>query len=453
MENSVVDAAPVRVAVIDDERKLVDMLCAELERRGFSATPYYDAARALESMRDDPPEVALIDIKMPEIDGMQVLRECRVMKPSVECIMITGHGSIDSAVRAMQEGAYHYLTKPTKLQEMEILIEKAAEKSRALRENRILKRMLLGVPGSGREFIAQSPAMRGILARLPAMAQAVDAPLLITGESGTGKEWVAREVHRLGPLADGAFVAINSAGLRPELLETELFGHEKGAFTGAVSQSDGLVELAAGGTLFLDEIGDTDVAIQSKLMRFIQFGEYRRVGSAHTRRVALRVIAATNLSLDEAMARGKFRQDLYHRLRVCHIHLPPLRERREEIPALVEHFLGEACYPGEAPRVLDSLALLCLAAYDWPGNVRELKNIVRKVLLLDEERIIPVASVREAIASASGTAAKPPSLRLADIEQEHIMKVLAICGGNKSRAAKALGIALKTLYNRLKELG
>ncbi len=441
---------PLRLLIVDDETKFADVLAKELAREGHDCAVRYDGKSALSVFDDGDFDVVLLDLKLPDSDGLELLVEFKSRDPLVEVIMLTGHGSLDSAIQAMKVGAYDYLTKPCQLDELSILVEKAADRGQTKRENLSL-RQHLGQSSKPLPLIVASEEMRRIVDQIGKVARATDVPVLITGESGTGKELVAREVHAQSPAQNEAFIAVNCAALRSELLESEIFGHEKGAFTGATSRTDGIVEVARGGTLFLDEIGEIDEAVQAKLLRFIQFGEYRRVGGTEERRADVRIVAATNRELRREIEAGRFRDDLYYRLNVAEIHVPPLRDRPDDIRPLVVSFLTK--YAGRSgPASIDDSALDVLSSYAWPGNVRELENFVRRILIFLEGDRISSRTIQDAFRGIRlDPADQPTSLRLHDVSRAHIERVLSLSSGNKTLAAKKLGIAVKTLYNKLAE--
>lgn len=435
------------ILVVDDEKKFAEVLAREIEHMGFIVRVEHDGEAALAALDKRPHDVMLLDVRMPGMSGIEVLRRVRELPTPPEVIMLTGHATIDTALEAMKLGAYDYLTKPCKLEELEVLLLKAAEKSDVLRSNRTLRKFL-GTSPPGTELIGSSESIREIVQRLEKIAQATDAPVLITGESGTGKELIAREIHRHSRIADQPFVTINCAVLQSTLLESELFGHEKGAFTGADEQKIGLFEVAQGGTLFLDEIAEAGASVQAKLLRAVQFGEFRRVGGTEPIRVSVRIIAATNRDLEARIAEGKFREDLYYRLNVLQIHAPPLREHVSDIRDLVHHFVDKFTGSESPQHEFDTDALELLCHHEWPGNVRELQNFVRRLLVFQDTPRITATDVRVCF-NSNGAPEPSTSLRVEDVEREHILRVLGLCGGNKTRTAEKLGIALKTLYNKL----
>ncbi len=362
-------------------------------------------------------------------------------------IVLTGHGTVENAIVAMKAGAFDFVTKPCKLDELEVMLQKAMESRRVREENRGLCEYLSS--GSPQGFITREPSMLAILESLKRVA-ASDVPVLIVGESGTGKELIARETHRQSPHHDRPFVAINCAVFQSSLLESELFGHEKGAFTGAVKRKMGLFEIAGGGAIFLDEVGEIGEEMQAKLLRVLQFGEFRRVGGNENLRARVRIIAATNKNLEKATRENEFRQDLYFRLNVVTIALPPLRERTGDIEILARHFLK--LYGGKRSFDLTPGALRLLRTHSWPGNIRELENVVRRLIIFHDQEQLDEAAVAAVLPNLKEGSGEEPTL-LADVEKAHILRILAREKGEKKRAAEILGISLKTLYNKLNAYG
>ena len=437
-----------RVLIIDDEKNFADVIGNEIERMGFETVVVYDPLRGLEHASAEEFEVVLLDMKMPGMDGLTALKEIRKSDSPPEVIILTGHATVDTAIDAMKNGAYDYLTKPCKLEELHVLLRKAIEKREAINDRKSLRRYL-GTTPPDFQVIGQSEPMQRILSRLDRIAEATDIPVLITGESGTGKELIARELHRRSPNCDEPFVTVNCAVLQSTILESELFGHERGAFTGATSRKIGLFEVAKGGDLFLDEVGETEETIQAKLLRAVQFGEFRRLGGNDTLKANVRIIAATNRDLRKAIEGGAFREDLFYRLNVVQIAVPPLRDRPEDIVPLAEHFLAKYSGRSEerrfAPPARDRLV-----QYSWPGNVRELENCIRRLLIFQSDPIVSGQDIDDCLAGQLSDGERlPDSLRVEDVEREHILKVYRLCEGNKARTAEKLGIALKTLYNKL----
>ncbi|HSE06602.1 MAG TPA: sigma-54 dependent transcriptional regulator [Methylomirabilota bacterium] len=449
----------LKILIVDDEEPARQGLTALLARWGYDVDEAGDGQEALAKAAAGLPSVVLSDLVMPKMDGLELLRALKTDVPFASVILLTGQGSIDTAVTAMKEGAYDYLTKPVDVARLRLLIPKAAERGEALREVALLRRQLSQVWGMGR-LVGTSPGMQEVY-RLIEVAAPTTAPVLISGESGTGKELVARTLHDLSPRAKGPFVAVNCAAIPETLLESEIFGHEKGAFTGALERRPGCFELAHEGTIFLDEIAEMNPGTQAKFLRILQDGTVRRLGGRTEIKVDVRVLAATNKDPVKAIQEGTFREDLYYRLNVVSLALPPLRERRDDIPALVQAFIEEfnARYDKRI-RSLDESVLNGLIAQPWPGNVRELRNTLERAIIVCEsdtilpKHIPPSPSLRatdpgdgpDAVTFRVGTS-------LEDAEKALILKTLAANGNNKTRAADVLGISLKTLHNKLKAYG
>ena len=435
-----------RLLLAEDDRELRSFLAEVLEEAGYEVAAFSTADAALrEVTADRAVDLVITDLIMPGMRGHELLNEIRSKRPELNVIVITAFGSIDSAIELVKAGAYDYLTKPFGTDELLLGVERALEESRLRREVAELTRAAFSGGGAPAGFIGASRSIREVF-HLIQRAGPSGHTVLITGESGTGKELVARALHD----ASGrrAFVVANCAAFPENLLETELFGHERGAFTGADRDKPGLFEAAHGGTLFLDEVGDLPASLQPKLLRALENGEVRRVGSTRARTVDVRVIAATNKDLEREVEQGRFRDDLYWRLNVIPIHVPPLRERTADIPLLAEHFLAD--------RRLSTEALALLTGYPWPGNVRELRNAIERAMTLaaaDEIRADDLPErIRRAVPSApliADGSRRQASLR--DVEREYILEILRQVGGNKSRAAEILGLDRKTLYRKLEE--
>lgn len=455
-----------RVLVIDDDETVRDVLSSFLQEKGFEVLTSERGESGLEMLLSERFDLALVDLVMPGIGGMDILKELSLRKMKLPVIIITAYGTIQNAVEAMKLGAFDYVTKPFNLDEIMLVIERALELSRLERENLLLKKQLRQRYNfSG--LIGDSIKMQRVYELIEKVAD-TDSTILITGESGTGKELVARTIHYNSSRADGPFVPLNCAAIPRDLLESELFGHEKGAFTGAITTRIGRFELANNGTLFLDEIGELDPSLQVKLLRVIQEREFERVGGAKTIKVDVRIIAATNRNLEEAVAEGKFREDLYWRLNVIPIHLPPLRGRREDIPLLIDYFVkkfhrkrkGKALiFPPEVMSVL--------IRYEWPGNVRELENLVERlsVLVTDETvkiQDLPERFIKHSSLEQQGLRPELSQLRdegidlqktIEEIERDLILKALQKAEGVRAKAAQLLGLNRTTLIEKMKRLG
>jgi DNA-binding NtrC family response regulator len=458
----------LKILVVDDETAARRGLVSLLSGWGYAVEEAANGQEALEKAVDDLPSVVITDLVMPRLDGHALLKALREEAPFAAVILLTGQGSIETAVAAMKDGAYDYLTKPVDVARLKLLIPKAASSSEALREVARLRRQLRQVMGMGR-LVGTGPAMQELY-RMIEMAAPTPAPVLITGESGTGKELVARTIHELSPRAQAPFVAINCAAIPETLLESEIFGHEKGAFTGALERRAGCFELAHQGTLFLDEIAEMNPAMQAKFLRVLETSTVRRLGGRAEVKMDVRVLAATNKDPQKALRDGTFREDLYYRLNVVSLALPPLRDRREDIPLLIQAFIEEfnAKYDKRIGGV-DDAAQAALEMAPWPGNVRELRNTLeRAVIVCGDQRLgfkhlsdlsgsttaRGASTLTEQSPAVSGNSlALPIGTSLDEAEKQLILRTLAAQDNNKTRAAQVLGISLKTLHNRLKAYG
>ncbi len=446
---------PHRILVVDDDatsrKGLQDLLAAW----GYDVRAAADGRGALELVAERSPSVVISDLVMPGLDGMGLLAALKRDHPATAVIILTGQGTIESAVQTMKDGAYDYLTKPVDPTRLRLLLDKALERTETVREVQLLRRQLRQRGSLGR-LVGSSKAMQEIMSQLE-LAAPTDATLLVAGESGTGKELVARTVHELSPRRKGPFVAVNCAAIPQSLLESEIFGHEKGAFTGAVERRQGCFELADGGTLFLDEVAEMESATQVKFLRVLQEGQFRRVGGKAEIQVSVRIIAATNKNPVKALRDGTLREDLYYRLNVFALDLPPLRERLEDLPELVQAFLDEFNERhARAVRGVDEGALAILRQHRWPGNVRELQNVIERAVIVCPGEIIraehlpaPLGPTPAATPSAEGGVLLPVGTNLEEAERQLILRTLAHTGNNKTRAAEILGISLKTLHNKL----
>lgn len=455
----------VRILLVDDEPSILSVLSTLLKGRGFETQPALGAAKALEMLRSESFDLMITDVRMQPIDGLELLKRAKGLHPSMAVIVITAYGSVESAVEAMKDGAFDYVTKPFKVDELLITVQRALEYRRALSENQMLKAQLQARYGF-ENMVAESAAMRKICKLIERVAP-TDQTVLIGGESGTGKEVVAKAIHANSARTSKSFVPINCAALPEPLLESELFGHMKGSFTGASQDKEGLFETADGGTLFLDEIGSMTLNLQGKLLRVLQEREIRRVGGVKQIPVDVRVIAASNEDLEGMIAAGKFREDLFYRLSVIPLVVPPLRERPDDILPLVFHFLRQVGGSGGLVPDVSSEAQLVLESYPWPGNVRELENAVRHACTFADDGCIQVGDLPAKIVSRAKT---PPeqgqngkgnvllnfqgkSLKgfLREAEKHFLMQAIDRHQGDKDAAARELKISLATLYRKLPE--
>ena len=449
------DDFKIKLLIVDDEQSIRRLCMTVGESLGFACREADSGESALSVLEEAPAHMVLTDMVMPRMSGLQFLQTAKKLYPRTEIAVMTGHGSIETAVQAMKLGAYDYITKPfSPLEELRLFLRRMAEKVYLVEENQFLRERtkaeteLHGIVGSS----AKIQEVLRVISRL----KDTRTPVLITGESGTGKELVARAIHFRGSFATRPFVAVDCGSLVPTLIESELFGYEKGAFTGAIKSKHGLFEAANGGTIFLDEVGELPLEMQAKLLRVLQEKEVRPVGGNESVKVDVRVIAATNRDLETSYRNGTFRKDLYFRLNVVTVHLPALRERRSDIPMLVHWFLDQFA-PGE-PVQITSSAMKCLLQYDWPGNVRELENCIERAIALGDRHSIDVSDLPPTIAEGSETGdtlaeMEPVGLSttdLEDIERATIQRVFEQVKGDKAMAGKMLGISRATLYRKLK---
>jgi DNA-binding NtrC family response regulator len=444
---------PIHLLIVDDDEELRGLLAPRFGRAGMLVTEAGSGEEALAKLAGGRCDVALLDLQLPGMSGLELLAEVKEASPEAEVLLLTAHSSIETAVQAMKSGAYDYLTKPVRLAELEVHVLKAAEKAQLARRERQWVAHQVRDESPRHQLVGSSPVMRKV-AGLIAKVAGTDATVLIRGPSGSGKEVVARALHASSPRRDRPMVTINCAALQESLLESELFGHEKGAFTGAVAAKPGLVEVAEGGTLFIDEIGEMAVGLQAKLLRVLEDGHFRRVGGTAERTADVRVIAATNRRLEDEIRSGRFREDLYYRLNVIAINLPPLAERRQDIPELVEHFLSTRQLGPRRCQVQPE-ALEALLRYDWPGNVRELANVLERAQILAEGHLITLDDLPESLLTHHPAPAQQPAdtADLHEAQRRHILNVLHEAHGNKVHAARALGISRRALYRLLEKYG
>ena len=447
-----------RVLVVDDETSILDSLRILLKNEGFVPYTALGGKQGLERLPELRPDIVLTDVRMPDVGGLQVLATARQVDSDVPVILMTAQATLQSAMQAVNEGAYYYIQKPFRNDELLAILRRAAEHRKLRVENTQLKQEIRRHERSvSARPIGRSKTWLDVL-RLAETVAPTDSTVLITGESGTGKEVIARYIHELSARSDHSFLSINCGALPESLLESELFGHVKGSFTGAVKDKQGLFAAAQSGSFFLDEIGETTPSTQVKLLRVLQQREVIPVGATEAQSVDTRVIAATNRDLEEEIKRGQFRADLYYRLNVIALHLPPLRARVDDIPVLAESFLaGSARQRGEAPKSLSESALDALMSYPWPGNVRELENALERAVILNTGDTISVESLPERITARRAeplvSERTPTTPTLEAIERAYIQWVLQNEGGNKSRAADMLGIDPSTLYRKLARYG
>jgi two-component system response regulator AtoC len=440
----------VKILVVDDEAIVRESLRDWLTDAGYQVFIAENGSQALEVIKKEKLGIVIADLVMPGMDGIELMKGAKEISPHIAVIIITAYGSIPTAIAAMKEGAYDYIEKPFCPEQAELLIRKLVEHQRLIEENLAL-RQRLEERYRFENIIAKSHKMQQIFEVVRTVAQS-NATVLITGESGTGKELIARAIHNLSPRRGKPFIAVSCAALPESLLESELFGHEKGAFTGAVAQRKGRFELAHKGTLFLDEIGEMSANIQVHLLRVLEEREFTRVGGTETIRSDVRIISATNKDLNEAVMRGEFRDDLYYRLNVVSIQLPPLRERAEDIPLLAQHFLNKFAVENQKGDITFSPdAMDFLMKYEWPGNVRELENATERAVVL---------ALNSTITATDLSPQNPPLLRqdsagksIKEVVKDHILHVLTETEGNYSKAAKILGVTRMTLYNKVEEYG
>ncbi|MHC4176351.1 MAG: sigma-54-dependent transcriptional regulator [Planctomycetota bacterium] len=449
---------PVEVLIVDNDQAHAEVVAESLDRVGFHCRVATSGAQGAELIEEAPFDVVITDLVMSDIDGLGILARAKSEQPDAEVILMTGHGTIPSAVEAMQQGAFNYLLKPLDLGQLRAITEKAAESARLRQANVELKRRLdekFGFEG----VVGDSPQMRDVIERLRRIAP-TNASVLIEGETGTGKELVAQAIHQNSPRKNKPFVALNCAALSENILESELFGHVRGAFTDASTDRVGKFEYAHGGTMFLDEVGDMPMATQIKLLRVLENGEITRVGSNDPIRVNVRILSATNRNLEETIESGTFRNDLYHRLKVVTIRRPRLVQRSQDIPILIDYFMKQfAAEHGKQLRGMSPAARRKILAYDWPGNVRQLRNVVESMVVVDYDGLLDTDDLPEELAEPVESPGETSTTSLAvlvgkpleEVERLFIAETLRITGGNREEAAQMLGIGERTLYRKIKD--
>ncbi|CUS98230.1 sigma-54-dependent transcriptional regulator [Candidatus Chrysopegis kryptomonas] len=448
-------AHSIKILVVDDDVKMLELLKKVLTKRGYIVETSPRPKEALEKFSSDGFDIVVTDINMPEINGLEILKQVKSTAPDTIVIMITAFATVSSAVESMKLGAYDYIIKPFNMEEFILIIERAAERISLKKELEFLLREVQQKYSFG-NIIGKSPQMQKVFQLIKQVAN-TNSNVIIYGKSGTGKELVAKAIHYNSPRRDKPFVAVNCSAIPESLLESELFGHEKGAFTGAVSSRKGLFEEANGGTIFLDEVGDMSLAMQAKLLRVLEDKEIRAVGSDKPKKVDVRVIAATHKDLEKAVKEGTFREDLFYRLNVIPIYLPELRERVEDIPLLVEYFLKKYGEEAGRPNIkISREALACLMKYSWPGNVRELENLIERLVVLSTSDEIKVDDLPPHIRVCKAEniveeLTLGEKITLEELEKRYILKVLRETGWHKSNAAKILGIDRRTLYRKIEE--
>ena len=443
------------ILIVDDEKAIQASLRGVLEDEGYRVGTVGSGAQALTRISEEPPDLLLLDVWMPGMDGLEALAEIKRIRPEQTVVMISGHGTIETAVKATKLGAYDFIEKPLSLEKTLLIVTRALEHSRLEGENRALRERL----ERGQEIVGQSAAIQE-LRRQIAIAAPTSGRVLIHGENGSGKELVARAVHALSARREGPFVEVNCAAIPEELIESELFGHEKGAFTGAVARRKGKFELADGGTLFLDEVGDMSLKTQAKVLRVLEEQAFERVGGTESIKTDVRVIAASNQNLSDLITAGRFRDDLYYRLNVIPIDVPPLRERKEDIPSLVEHFIRIfSLENGKRPKTVSVEALAYFLSYDWPGNVRELRNMVERLVIMSPRQVIgpenlpPPLRPKEALIPENQIKERTFKEAREAFERAYILAELRAQDWNMTRTSERLGIERSHLYRKLKAYG
>src|SRR6266496_1564270 len=444
----------LNLMIVDDERAIREVCRDVAQTLGFHTSIADSAEHAYRVLESNAIDVVLLDLKLPGAGGLEALHQIRERRPDAVIIVVTGYGTVQSAVQAMKNGAYDYVTKPFSMEELRLLLERVSSHLKLKTENRMLREKIKSKQGFG-SIVGRAPEMEKLY-RIIAKAAQSTHPVLILGESGTGKELVAKSIHFSGPFRNQPFIPVDCGSLVPTLIESELFGHVRGAFTGATHPKDGLLAIAEGGSVFLDEIGDLPVDLQAKLLRALQEKEIRPVGSVKRVPINVRILAATNRDLEQAVAQGTFRRDLYFRLNVLALRVPPLRQRRQDIPLLVAHFLERLGRDSGVEKTISDDALKTLLNYDWPGNVRELENCLERACALSSANEIQLRDLPTQVYSApieiTGIAQPSASIvPIAELEKQTILAALVQVNGDKMLAARLLGIGKTTLYRKLKE--
>jgi two-component system, NtrC family, response regulator AtoC len=445
------------ILIVDDELNIRDGLKAVLHKPDYKILTAGDGLSALALLKKEPVDLLISDIRMPKMDGLALQEEVMKWFPGLPIILLTAYGSIETAVEAMRKGAYDFLTKPLNLDKLELVVARALERKKLGEENQQLK-SALNKKQILQNIVGHSKVMLALFEKIKAIAE-TKSTVLIYGESGTGKELIASAIHRLSPRKEAPFVAVNCSALSENLLESELFGHEKGSFTGAVSRKDGRFKMADKGTLFLDEVGDLPQKMQIKLLRVIQERTFEPVGSNNPITVDVRFLTATNRDLKKMVEQGEFREDLYYRLDVVKLELPPLRERKEDIPLLVDYFIKYFCDEMKRPvKFVSQDALQLLIRYSWPGNVRELKNTLENIVIFSKKKTIDQEEIPEALRNDNGkkapeTGKECQNMNLVENEKKLILRALEECKYNKTSAAEKLGMSRRTIHRKIKEFG
>jgi two-component system response regulator HydG len=444
----------LNLVIVDDERAVRDVCREVAQTLGFTVMVAESAEHTYRLIESQTIDVVLLDLKLPGAGGLEALHRIKQTRPDAEVIVVTGYATVQSAVQAMKNGAYDYVTKPFTIDELKLLLDRVGNHLKLKTENRMLREKIKSKLGFG-SMVGRAPEMEKLY-RMIAKAALSSHPVLILGESGTGKEMVARSIHFSGPFRDKPFIPVDCGSLVPTLIESELFGYVKGAFTGATQTKEGLLAMAEGGTVFLDEIGELPIDLQAKLLRAIQEKEIRQVGSTRRTSINVRILAATNLDLEHAVAQGTFRRDLYFRLNVLNLRVPALRERRQDIPLLATYFLEQNSREFGQQRVLSDAAMKALLAYDWPGNVRELENCLQRACAMNSGPEIQVPDLPSGIFGGNGSAPVDGNgtakiIPISEMEKNTILNTITQLNGDKLLAARLLGIGKTTLYRKLKE--